>query len=108
FGVVAMASSTDVVGCFTRSAHDAALIVDVMAGRDKRDMTTLDDFITMPQTLDRKLRIGVIEQAMTDSLQPAVKQATQDYIDGLVADGHDVQTVSLPMLEHSLAMYYII
>ena len=44
YGVVAMASSTDTIGCFTTNADDAALVMDVMAGRDANDMTTLPDF----------------------------------------------------------------
>jgi len=41
YGVVAMASSTDVMGCFTHTAEDAELVLSVMAGKDARDMTTL-------------------------------------------------------------------
>lgn len=108
YGVVAMASSTDVIGCFTKSATDAALVTNVMAGRDSRDMTTLDDFMTMPESIDRKLRIGLISEAMSEELEPAVKQATDNYLAGLKSDGHTVESVSLPMLEHTLAMYYII
>jgi aspartyl-tRNA(Asn)/glutamyl-tRNA(Gln) amidotransferase subunit A len=44
YGVVAMASSTDVVGCFTNNVEDAELVMDIMAGRDASDMTTLPDF----------------------------------------------------------------
>lgn len=108
FGVVAMASSTDVVGCFAKSSFDAALVTDVMAGRDSRDMTSLDDFMTMPTNLERQLKVGVIEEAMAEGLDPAVKQVTEDFLAGLAADGHSVETVSLPMLDFSLAMYYII
>ena len=44
YGVVAMASSTDCMGCFTKSADDAVLVLSVMAGRDTKDMTTLPDY----------------------------------------------------------------
>lgn len=46
YGVVAMASSTDTMGCFAKSADDIALVTSVMAGRDSRDMqTTLPDYL---------------------------------------------------------------
>lgn len=108
FGVVAMASSTDTIGCFARSASDIGLVMDVMAGKDTQDMTTIDGFMSMPGDLDRKLRIGVIKEAMTDSLEPSVKQATEEYIDQLKAAGHTVEEVSLDIIKHTLAMYYII
>lgn len=108
FGVVAMASSTDTIGCFAKSAYDTALVMDVMAGKDVRDMTTIDDFVTMPGKLDKKLRIGVIKETMTDALEPSVKRVTEDYISGLRSDGHTVEEVSLDILRHTLAMYYII
>lgn len=44
YGVVAMASSTDTMGCFAKCAEDVALVTSIMAGRDEKDMTTLPDF----------------------------------------------------------------
>ena len=46
YGVVAMASSTDTMGCFTKNATDADLIMSIIAGRDEKDSTTLNDFWT--------------------------------------------------------------
>ncbi len=108
FGVISMASSTDTVGCFAKSASDVALVMDVMAGRDSRDMTTLDDFMKIPSPLAKKLKIGVISESMTDQVEPAVRQVTDDYIAQLTKQGHSVETVGLPMLKYVLAMYYII
>ena len=44
YGVVAMASSTDTIGCFTNTVDDAEIVMEVMSGQDVRDMTTLPDF----------------------------------------------------------------
>lgn len=107
FGVVAMASSTDTIGCFTTNATDAALVMEIMAGKDTRDMTTLADFFT-PTTLNAPLRIGVIEECMTDDVDPEVRAATNAYAESLRAAGHTVEPVHLPILPHTLAMYYII
>ena len=46
YGVVAMASSTDTIGCFTKDVADSELIMSIMSGRDANDMTTLPDFFT--------------------------------------------------------------
>ncbi len=107
YGVVAMASSTDTIGTFATTAEDAALIMDIMAGRDARDMTTLPDFFA-PATLEDSLTIGVIEEFMTDDVDGDVKQRVTDYVERLKAAGHTIKTVSLPMVHYALAMYYII
>jgi len=107
YGVVAMASSTDCIGCFTTTAEDAELIMDIMAGKDERDMTTLPDFFA-PEASIAPLKIGVIAESMNDDVDADVRRATQGYIDRLQAAGHTVEEVSLPILKYTLAMYYII
>lgn len=54
YGVVAMASSTDTIGCFATNAADADLVMEIMSGRDKKDMTTLPDFWSKPQEMIKK------------------------------------------------------
>ena len=108
YGVVAMASSTDTIGTFATTADDAALVMDIMAGRDARDMTTLADFFAPQDTAPQHLKIGVIKEYMTDDVDADVRARVQEYIDRLKAAGHDVDEVSLSMAEYSLAMYYII
>lgn len=108
YGVVAMASSTDTIGCFTKDAEDAELVMSVMAGRDTRDMTTLPDFFA-PETDDTApQKIGVIKECMSDDVDPEVKARVNEYIDQLKAAGHTVEEVSLPIIKYALAMYYII
>lgn len=108
FGVVAMASSTDVMGCFARSADDVALVMSVMAGQDERDMTTLPDYFEIMPSVKSTLKIGVIKEAMGDSVDPDVQRVTEEYIATLRAAGHTVDEVSLPLAPLALAMYYII
>lgn len=107
YGVVAMASSTDTIGCFAKKADDITLVMDIMAGRDKRDMTTLPDFFA-PEKAPQSLKIGIISESMTDSVDMAVREKTQAYLDKAVQAGHTVETVSLPILKYTLAMYYIV
>jgi aspartyl-tRNA(Asn)/glutamyl-tRNA(Gln) amidotransferase subunit A len=108
YGVVAMASSTDVVGCFAKSADDIALIESVMAGQDAKDMTTLPDYFTPLAEAPAGLKIGLVKEAMTDDVDPEVRKATEQYAEKLRAAGHMVDEVSLPSVKHSLAIYYIV
>jgi len=108
YGVVAMASSTDVMGCFAKSADDIALIESVMAGQDAKDMTTLPDYFTPLAEVPAGLKIGLVKEAMTDDVDPEVRKATEQYAEKLRAAGHVVDEVSLPSVKHSLAIYYIV
>jgi aspartyl-tRNA(Asn)/glutamyl-tRNA(Gln) amidotransferase subunit A len=107
YGVVAMANSTDTIGCFTTNAADAELVMDIMAGRDIRDATTLPDFFA-PTEVKQGQKIGIIKEFMTDDVDEAVRTHVSSYIDQLKAAGHTVEEVSLPILKYALATYYII
>ena len=107
YGVVAMASSTDTIGCFTTNAEDAELVMEIMAGQDKHDMTTLPDFWQNTPDFTKK-KVGVIKQFMSDKVDTAVRQATRDYVQKLEQLGYEVGEVDVPMIEHSIAIYYIV
>lgn len=108
YGVVAMASSTDTMGCFARSAEDIAVVMNVMAGQDPKDMTTLPNFFAPATEAPQQLKIGIINEAMGDGVDAEVRQAVSQYADALRSHGHTVETVSMPMLQHALAIYYIV
>ena len=108
YGVVAMASSTDTMGCFARSAEDVAVVMSVMAGQDPKDMTTLPDFFAPTAEMPQQLKIGIINEAMGDGVDTEVRQGVSQYADTLQSHGHTVETVSMPMLQHALAIYYIV
>lgn len=107
FGVVAMASSTDVIGPITTSVEDAELILSILAGKDDRDGTTLPDFFETASAKPTQ-KIGLIKEFMDEGVDPDVRARINDYADTLRAAGHTVEEVSLPMLKHSLAIYYIV
>lgn len=107
FGVVAMASSTDVIGVLSSNISDAELVMEIISGQDKRDMTTLPDFYKSKESTGT-LRIGVISESLTDDVDVDVRNVTNNFVDNLEKNGHDVQNISLPMLKHSLAIYYIV
>lgn len=107
YGVVAMASSTDTIGCFATNAADAELVMGIMAGKDERDMTTLPDFFGVVDKPEN-LKIGVIKESMTDDVDSEVRGQVNAYIESLKAAGHTVEEVSMPMLKYALAIYYIV
>ena len=109
-GVVAMASSTDVIGPLTRTVHDASIVLDVMAAKDPLDSTTIDRQKSyVAGELDLKgAKVGVIKEYMQDGLDPKVKQTIENTINELKKRGADVKEVSLPSIGLALAVYYII
>ncbi len=110
-GVVAMASSTDVIGPLTRNVQDAALVLDVMAGRDELDSTTIESDSKGYAQLEGSLKdkkVGVIREHMGESLDPKVLGVIEDDIKKLEAAGAEITEISLPSLPMALAVYYII
>lgn len=108
YGVIAMASSTDVMGCFARSAEDVALIESVMAGQDPRDMTTLPDYFEAKEKIAPGQRIGLITETMGEGVDKDVRAVVNDYVERLRAAGHTVEEVSMPSVKYALAIYYIV
>ena len=108
YGVIAMASSTDVMGCFARSAEDVALIESVMAGQDPRDMTTLPDYFEAKEKIAPGQRIGLVTETMGEGVDKDVRAVVNDYVERLRAAGHTVEEVSMPSVKYALAVYYIV
>ncbi len=107
YGVVAMASSTDVVGPIATTIDDVSLVLDCMSGVDVHDSTTI---AIDPQQVksSEKLRIGVIEQAMADEVDPEVRLVIEQSIAAARDAGHTIEFVSMPMQTYALAVYYIV
>lgn len=109
YGVVAMASSTDCIGPLTRSVEDAQIVLEVIAGKDEKDSTTIERATSyLDNTSDKKLRVGVVKEYMSDKLDPKVRAHTQAAIDRLEAAGAEITEVSLPSVELALPTYYIL
>lgn len=108
FGVVAMASSTDTIGCFSKTVEDSEIVMEIISGKDKKDMTTLDDFFKIETEPPKNKKIAIIKDFMTDAVDPEVLKITNDYIDRLKQAGHEVEEVSMPILKYALAIYYVL
>jgi aspartyl-tRNA(Asn)/glutamyl-tRNA(Gln) amidotransferase subunit A len=110
-GVIAMASSTDVIGPITTTVEDAALVLEVMSGRDPLDSTTIErdhtPYTVFNGTLKGK-KIGVIKEYFGDGLDKGVRQQTEATIKKLEKSGATIKGVSIPSVGLALACYYII
>lgn len=107
FGVVAMASSTDTIGVFAKTAKESELVMRVMAGLDSRDAMTLPDF-WKEEKAPKRAKIGVVKEFLSDGVGPEVRKVTENYIEKMRKAGHEIVEVSLPMSKYSLAIYYIV
>ena len=110
YGVVAMASSTDTMGCFAKNADDVNLIMSIMAGKDSKDSTTLDDFWNreLDDAKPKKKKIGIIKDFLKDGVDPEVSKAVTDYAAKMKKAGYEVEEVSMPIMKYGLAIYYIV
>ena len=110
-GVIAMASSTDVIGPLTRTVADAALVLDVMSGKDTLDSTTIERDKELYTKLDlnpKGKRIGVVKEYMDEDLAPEIRTTITNSLDKLKEQGVIIEEVSIPSLSLALACYYII
>ena len=107
FGVVAMASSTDTIGVFAKTAKESELVMRIMSGLDKKDMNTLPDFWQEVEA-SKKAKIGVVKEFMGEGVDPEVRKITENYIEKMRTAGHEIREVSLPMSKYALAIYYIV
>lgn len=110
-GVVAMVSSTDVIGPLARTTQDAALVLDVMSGQDILDSTTIERNQEKYDDLAidlAKAKIGIVKEHISNILEPDLKRQIVSAIDQLKQAGANVSEVSLPSLPLALAVYYIV
>ncbi|MEK7625543.1 MAG: Asp-tRNA(Asn)/Glu-tRNA(Gln) amidotransferase subunit GatA, partial [Patescibacteria group bacterium] len=115
-GIMPMASSLDTVGPITKTVEDAALVMNVIAGRDKMDATTVPELvpdyineIRNPKSEIRNLRIGLPKEYFDlPGLDSEVRDRTLGAIEKLKKLGCEIVDVSLPHTKYATAVYYII
>ena len=113
YGVMAMASSLDTPGYFTRTVRDAGLLYETTAWHDPRDSTSLSGPVALDSDIWLKkdlkwVRVGIAKEYQVDGIDPGVRAA----IDGAIAKirelGAEVIDISLPHTEHGISAYYTI
>jgi aspartyl-tRNA(Asn)/glutamyl-tRNA(Gln) amidotransferase subunit A len=112
YGLIAFASSLDQIGPFAKDVEDAALMLQVIAGVDPMDSTSVDvpvpDYrAALAQGVDG-LRVGVPAEYFIEGMDPEVEQAVRAAVSALEKLGARTEPVSLPHTEYGLAAYYII
>ncbi len=113
YGVIAMASSLDCPGTFTRTVRDAATLYEITAGHDERDSTSL----TTPTTIDPSIwekrdltgiRVGVPREYFRAGLDTGVEKEIRKSIEAMRSLGAEIVDIELPHSDYGLAVYYII
>lgn len=114
FGLIAYGSSLDQIGLFSRTAYDAAMIFSTIAGHDERDGTSIhvepkDYTQGIENGIPSGLRIGVVDYEKNGhGMDPEVVAANEEAIRTLESLGATITKISLPALEYSAAVYFII
>ncbi len=114
-GVVAMASSLDVVGPLTSNVNDASLILDIISGIDSLDSTTIvrdtesyDLQLINKMTTIKDLKIGILTDFLKNGVDSKIKQNVFNNVTRLKSMGAQIVDISIPSIALSLPAYYII
>lgn len=112
WGLIAYASSFDCIGPITKTVEDAAILLEVIAGKDEQDSTVsnlpVEEYSAF-KTEPKKLKIGYLKDAVeSDGLQEEVKAATLAKLINLKIQGHEVEAVDFPLIKSFLPTYYIL
>ncbi len=113
WGVIAFASSLDQVGPMTKDVRDAALILNIIAGQDEHDSTSVNT--PVPNYMDalgdgnlRGMRVGVPREYFVEGMAHEVETTIRTAISHLENLGAEIHEVSLPHSEYALPTYYIL
>jgi len=112
YGLVAFASSLDQIGPLTQDVTDCALVMNAIAGHDKRDSTSIPEPVpdyTKCLKADLKgVRLGVPKEYYVEGMQSEVGEAMKSALARLEELGAELEEMSLPHTPYALAVYYII
>jgi len=111
-GLLAYASSFDVIGTFTNNVEDSALMLEVMAGADQYDSTVSRQEVpsySSDLSYTGKAKIGYIKETLNgEGLNNEVKENFLEAIEKFKSEGHEIEEVSLPLMKYALPTYYIL
>lgn len=112
YGLVAFASSFDSIGPLAHSVHDAAAVLQTIAGFDERDNTSAQvdvaDYVNAAENPVNNIKIGVPEEFFGEGLDEGVKQIVESTIRKLEENGAEIVPIHLPHTKYGLATYYIL
>lgn len=112
YGLVAFASSLDQIGPMTKNVYENALLLNVIAGYDPRDLTSskrnVDDFTSLIGTKLENVKIAVPNYFMSDVVSPEIKNKVQEIIELLKEENITVDFIDVKYLEEAVTLYQII
>ena len=112
YGLIAYASSLDQIGPITKDVEDCAILLNMIAGHDEKDTTSINverkDYTKALKNNVKGLKVGVPKEFLAEGVNSEVKEAIEKAIEEYKAMGAIVEECSLPIAEYSLATYYII
>ena len=112
YGLISYANSIEQIGPLTRTVKDTAFMLNMIAGLDPNDNTTIDnqnqDYLSNIESGIEGKKIGIIKEMMGEGIDPAVLSATKDAISKLESLGAICEEISLDMVKYSVAAYYTI
>ncbi|MDY2713655.1 MAG: Asp-tRNA(Asn)/Glu-tRNA(Gln) amidotransferase subunit GatA [Candidatus Faecivivens sp.] len=112
YGLVAFASSLDQIGPLTRTVRDSAMVMDTIAGHDRRDSTSIKmDAVSYGEKIGQSIRgmkIALPEEFFGEGLSDEVRKGIEEAALQFQALGAEIVKVSMPTLSHALPAYYII
>ncbi len=112
YGIIAYASSLDQAGPMVSSVEDAALVMEVICGKDTMDATTSSQPVpSFSKDINKNLkgyRIGLMKEYMTDNLHPDVKASMEKAVSDLKSQGVEIVEISVPLTAYAIPIYYLI
>jgi len=112
YGLVAYASSLDQIGPFANDVAGAALLLETIAGHDRRDSTSVKDEVPDYSLRVEEplagLRLGIAREHFVSGLDREVEKAIRTALDVYRSLGADVREISLPHSKYAVAVYYIV
>ncbi len=112
YGMIAFASSLDQAGPLTKDIKDAAIMLGIMAGKDKHDATSIDapvaDYAAALQRDIKGLRIGIPKEYFIDGMDSETETIVRKAISVLKDAGAGIVDITLPHTEYAVSVYYIV
>ena len=112
YGLVAYASSLDQIGPITKDVIDCAMLLNIIAGHDEKDSTSIDtqkkDYVKALTGNVKGLKIGVPKEFFGDGINEEVKESLEKTIEKYKELGAEIEEFSLDIAKYALASYYVI
>lgn len=112
FGLLSMTSSTDIIGPLTKNSADAAMVLNVIAGQDRFDASSLpereEDYSAHLDKGIKGMKIGVVSSHWDKHLDPDIREAKEQALSSFRRLGAEIMEIELPYSAYGVAVYYVI